>query len=113
MDKRSAGLCAGGQFARGDVLEAFDDGLRRVSTGMVNMVAVYRLAGAVVSDDQRQRGNESGPSAFRCEGLGCVLEDLWVLLSKGADAQNGELVDCCHFHAASSRWAVAVGAGDD
>ena len=66
MDECSAGLCAGGQFARGDVLEAFDDGLQtvRAPVGSVWGERTDCFSRAVVSDNQRQRGNESAkPSA--------------------------------------------------
>lgn len=37
VDEGSARLRTRGQFARGSVLEAFDDGLRRVSTGEISV----------------------------------------------------------------------------
>ena len=66
MDECSAGLCARGQFARGDVLEAFDDGLQtvRAPVGSVWGQRTDCFSRAVVSNDQRQRRDESArPSA--------------------------------------------------
>ena len=99
MDECSAGLCPRGQFACGDILEAFDDGLHTVRAPVRSvwgqtvfpepLCPTISVSGGMNLIGQLQLGEGSW-------GTGCLLEGLWVLLAKRADARNAKLVDRRH-----------------